>query len=291
MTIFRVQHNKNYSVINNTNVKDKRLSWKAKGIWTYAFSRPDDWEFNIEDLVNQSTDKIDKVNSGLKELEEAGYLERSRIRNPDGTLGKSDWCFHETPREIQKIIPKRENPILDKPILENPVLVPPGELPREKASLLNTDIQLSTEREQQQPAATVAVFSCLKNENRLTKSDIDWLMKFTEAEVEEALKYTQEEADQAKIKTTFSQTIKWAVKEKPKRTPKVDTQENKSIAHAFEDQWVSPYYRLDCCGNSAMIIAVTAQMEPKVISYEEPDFTNKLKSLLLKMGFTPRDFS
>lgn len=132
MTIFRVQHNKNYTTINNTICKDKRLSWKAKGIWLYAFSRPDDWEFNMQDLVNQSTDKTDSVTTGIKELENAGYLRRTRKRNVDGTLGNAEWFFHETPCEIKEIILKRENPNLDNPNLENP-------------ALLSTDVLLSTE--------------------------------------------------------------------------------------------------------------------------------------------------
>ena len=32
----------NYSVINNTGLKDERLSWKAKGILAYALTLPDD---------------------------------------------------------------------------------------------------------------------------------------------------------------------------------------------------------------------------------------------------------
>lgn len=77
--ICRTIHNKNYTIVNNTICKDNRLSWKAKGIWLYAFSRPDDWTFHIEDLIKQSTDGKDAVRSGLQELQKCGYLKRERI--------------------------------------------------------------------------------------------------------------------------------------------------------------------------------------------------------------------
>ena len=123
MTIMRVQHNKNYTVINNTICKDKRLSWKAKGIWLYAFSRPDDWQFHVDDLINQTTDKRSAVNSGLRELEKAGYLRREQKRKVDGTMGNSEWCFHETPVELKKCLPQVDFPSTDYPLTDNQPLL------------------------------------------------------------------------------------------------------------------------------------------------------------------------
>lgn len=130
MTIFRVEHRNNYTVVNNFICKDNRLSWKAKGIWLYAFSRPNDWEFNLTDLINQSTDGRESVSSGLKELEQAGYLQRQQKRE-DGKFSKADWVFYETPQELKKCLPNTENPFAVNP--------PSGNQP-----LLSTD-QQSTE--------------------------------------------------------------------------------------------------------------------------------------------------
>ena len=142
MTIFRTEHKKNYTVVNNFICKDKRLSWKAKGIWLYAFSRPDDWTFNLEDLINQSTDGKDSVSAGLRELEEFGYLQRSRNRDAQGKMIKgAEWVFYETPQAKNESTiqyePKPENPILDNPVLGFPVLVNPP--------LLSTEAKTSTE--------------------------------------------------------------------------------------------------------------------------------------------------
>lgn len=122
MTIFRVQHNQNYTTINNTIAKDNRLSWKAKGIWMYAFSRPDVWEFNIIDLCNQSTDGRDSVRAGLRELEEHGYLLRNYKRTEEMKFSKAEWIFYEVP-QIKEKIPQTENPSTENPSTENPTLV------------------------------------------------------------------------------------------------------------------------------------------------------------------------
>lgn len=134
MTIFRVKHDKNnpYTLINRHITEDNRISWKAKGIWLYAFSRPDDWSFNMTDLVKRSSDGRDSVSKGLRELEEAGYLERTQRRGPDGKLGNADWIFYETPREIQKMLPQTDFPHTVNPSTENPPLLSTESLPSKK---------------------------------------------------------------------------------------------------------------------------------------------------------------
>lgn len=134
MTIYRVTHNKNYTVINNTIATDAKLSWKAKGIWLYAFSRPDDWTFYLKDIMNNGTDGRDSVRAGLKELEECGYLRRSRSRNEDGTFSSEcEWIFYETP------LTQQSEPKTDFPTSENPN--------SENRPLLSTDVKLSTEQQ------------------------------------------------------------------------------------------------------------------------------------------------
>ncbi len=142
MTIFRVEHNKNYTTINNTITRDKSLSWKAKGIWLYAFSRRDDWEFYMNDLINQSTDGRDSVREGLKELENAGYLLRAQKRE-NGKFGDADWFFYEVPQEkLKKCLPKTDFPTTVSPTTESHPLV-------------STENKVSTEKEQQQQDAVV----------------------------------------------------------------------------------------------------------------------------------------
>lgn len=112
MTLFKVTHDKHnpYTSINTTIASDTRISWKAKGIWLYAFSRPDDWKFYKSDLLKQSRDGEESLQTGLKELEAAGYLHRCTKHNEKGQILGWEWFFFETPKtpeEIKKLLPKR----------------------------------------------------------------------------------------------------------------------------------------------------------------------------------------
>ena len=68
-TVFRVVKNCNYTTLSNYHFKDKRLSWKAKGLLSTMLSLPDDWNYTIEGLSKLSDDGIKSTNSGLLELE------------------------------------------------------------------------------------------------------------------------------------------------------------------------------------------------------------------------------
>lgn len=78
MATFRVNKDKNYTTINNTGLKDKRLSWKAKGILAYILTLPDDWVFYREELSRHAKDGLDSLRTGMKELKEYGYLKDFR---------------------------------------------------------------------------------------------------------------------------------------------------------------------------------------------------------------------
>lgn len=157
MTIFRVVHNKDYTTVNNFIATDCRLSWKAKGIWLYAFSRKDDWVFNLQDIINRSTDGKDGVMTGLKELEDFGYLQRSRFRNEDGSFARgAEWVFFEKPGLTEHPEPKTENPKLENPKLENPPLV-------------STD-SLTSMEQQQQDAVVVPSFQGMNDSCKFLKN-------------------------------------------------------------------------------------------------------------------------
>lgn len=150
MSIFRVKHNKNYTVVNNFICTDKHVSWSAKGIWLYAFSRPNDWCFYLIDLINQTDAGKDAISKALKNLQDCGYLRRERIRNSDGTLGKSEWTFFETPIEenpeknqLKFESPQPDYPALDKPTLDNPPLLSTDSLPSTEAKQITKNIIIS----------------------------------------------------------------------------------------------------------------------------------------------------
>ncbi|NDJ20929.1 hypothetical protein GS682_04575 [Nostoc sp. B(2019)] len=98
MTI-RVSHQKNYTCITNVAIRDKRLSYKARGIHHLLLSYPDGWQVKIEHLVDESDeDGRTAVASGLVELENCGYLTRQQTRDPKtGRLGDWETVISEYP--------------------------------------------------------------------------------------------------------------------------------------------------------------------------------------------------
>ncbi len=109
MSVFRVKKDGNYTVINNTCLRDPGLSWKAKGLHSYMISMPDDWVFYNSDLEKRAKDGKDSLKSALKELKEAGYLQRIKKKNEKGHFDGWETIVYEMP------LPKEENPKDGKP--------------------------------------------------------------------------------------------------------------------------------------------------------------------------------
>ena len=84
MSVFRVIKNKNYTVMSNYHLKDKNLSFKAKGLLSYMLSLPDDWDYSIQGLCKASKDNDFSIRSTLKELQENNYLKITKERNKKG---------------------------------------------------------------------------------------------------------------------------------------------------------------------------------------------------------------
>lgn len=136
----------NFTIFANQVFEDENLTLKAKGLFGYMWTKSDDWNFYITELVKHSKCGRDQVMSALDELERNGYLLRSRNRNSLGQLtNKSTWLLSDTPKKhwieqknkkvkkakakkaVNKSVdnstkPKSENPTLEKPTLENPTL-------------------------------------------------------------------------------------------------------------------------------------------------------------------------
>ena len=134
MAVIRVQHTKDYTVMANFHLRDKNLSLKAKGIMSFMLSLPDTWDFSMEGLATCSRDGVDSVRCALKELEDGGYLVRSRARDEKGKVGKAIYDLYEEPISEKPIL---ENPIQEKPILGKPIL--------EKQAQINTNLSNTNE--------------------------------------------------------------------------------------------------------------------------------------------------
>lgn len=68
-----------FAQVPNSLLQDPKLSFKARGIWAYMQSLPEDWDFSVERIAGSGQDGKASVRSGLQELEAAGYLVRTVV--------------------------------------------------------------------------------------------------------------------------------------------------------------------------------------------------------------------
>ena len=50
MAVFRVERTRDYTVMSNYHLKDKRLTLKSKGLLSQMLSLPDDWDYTLSGL-------------------------------------------------------------------------------------------------------------------------------------------------------------------------------------------------------------------------------------------------
>lgn len=100
MPILKIKKNKNYTVISNDILRNRNLSWKAKGMLCYMLSCDDSWKFSIRGLAEMSSDGISAVSSTLKELEDAGYYKKEKIYE-NGKIKEWVYYISETPIYIE----------------------------------------------------------------------------------------------------------------------------------------------------------------------------------------------
>lgn len=118
MTVFRRNMRDRYTVIDNRTVRDPVLSFKATGILVYLLSQADEWKSGYRDLAARKPDGESAVRAGLKELEAAFYLRRSRVQNGHGQWSTivdvyevpTDNPNHPDHRNTQQELPGVGNP-------------------------------------------------------------------------------------------------------------------------------------------------------------------------------------
>lgn len=115
MAIFRVNKNKDYTVMSNYHLRDANMSFKAKGLLSMMLSLPDDWDYSIKGIISISKENKTSIQSALKELEENKYLKRTKKQNEKGQF-EYIYDIYEKPWTENPYI---ENLVTDNPCTEN----------------------------------------------------------------------------------------------------------------------------------------------------------------------------
>lgn len=115
MSVIRVNKNKDYTVMSNYHFRDKNLSLKAKGLLSQMLSLPKTWDYSVEGLVAINKESKTAIQNTLKELEQYGYLVRTKTHDKQGRI---DYIYdvYETPHEET---PQTENPVTVNPCTDN----------------------------------------------------------------------------------------------------------------------------------------------------------------------------
>ena len=116
MAVFRVEKTRDYTVMANHHLKNRNLTLKAKGLLSVMLSLPDDWDFTLKGLARINREGIDAIREGIRELEQAGYVMRHRVRDERGKLRGNEYVIYERPQ-----LPASDCPAQEKPALENPM--------------------------------------------------------------------------------------------------------------------------------------------------------------------------
>ncbi|XKK18141.1 DnaD domain protein [Bacillus sp. A17A.1] len=186
MATFRVNKSKNYTTINNTGLRDERLSWKAKGILAYILSLPDDWVFYMEEIATHAKDKISSLYSGMKELKKYGYVKRFPIKDEKGKIIKWETIVYEVPQE--------ENPHVEIPQMDIPHI--------ENQTLLSTNNLLSTNKQNTNIQSSSSIFSFYENNFGILNS-------FIAESISQWVNDTSEELVQAAMERALKHQKKW----------------------------------------------------------------------------------
>ncbi|WP_051958155.1 hypothetical protein [Desulfobacter vibrioformis] len=93
--IIRTEKKANYTRLSNEFLLDETISDKARGTLARLLSRPDKWNLNVNYLVKTGKDGHTAIRSAIRELEEAGYIQREVSRHENGRIIGVEYIIHE----------------------------------------------------------------------------------------------------------------------------------------------------------------------------------------------------
>ena len=158
MSVFKIEKNQNYIVMSNHHLRDRNLSYKAKGLLSFMLSLPEDWDYSLAGLCFISKESRDGIRSILKELQEHHYVEIEKVRGYKGYF-EYNYLIYEVPHfislENEQSNPDMENPHLDTPNVETTTQI--------NTNIINTKKQIDKDDK-----TKISSFFVAEEHNRLT---------------------------------------------------------------------------------------------------------------------------
>jgi hypothetical protein len=120
----KIKHKNPFTAVPNAVLNDARLTFKAKGIYSYLFSKPDGWVFYNQAILNETAEGITSFQSGIKELVKYGWLKKQQLIAKNGQFGGNEYELMtelSTQENMSTVTHKKSKAPLEKPVTENPV--------------------------------------------------------------------------------------------------------------------------------------------------------------------------
>ena len=90
---------KNFTILDNEVLRDKTLSFKAKGLLCVIMGFPEKWEFTVKGIVAISPEGETSVRSTIKELKKAGYCD-SNNHYENGKIKYLEYYFSDSKEDV-----------------------------------------------------------------------------------------------------------------------------------------------------------------------------------------------
>lgn len=125
-----VPHTGHYVVIGNHLAQHQALSLVAIGLAVHIQSLASGTRIGVKDLAARFPEGEIRIAAALRELEAAGYLERSLVRTPEGRLITRTVSYNRPPGSVPpEDDPPPPPPPADRAPVPEPVPAPPPEAP------------------------------------------------------------------------------------------------------------------------------------------------------------------
>jgi hypothetical protein len=123
----------NFTIVSNEVFKRNDVSARAKGLYAYIMTLPDDWKIYKQEIFTHFSEGKNALDSAFKELEKLGYITKEKTKNEKGQFVGWDYTIYESATEDIET-DRMENRVSDLPTSVN-------------RQLLNTDSLQNTEKQ------------------------------------------------------------------------------------------------------------------------------------------------
>ena len=125
MPILRKQKTRGYTTVDNKIINDSSLSSRAKFMYVYMLSKPDDWKFNYKSFLKEIKEGREYIQGMIRELKEAKLLTLEQKYDENGRF---EWIYtlYEEPFDNgleNENLPQRVLPAMVEPSMVEPSIL------------------------------------------------------------------------------------------------------------------------------------------------------------------------